>query len=325
MIKQLCCYFLLLLSSSVTMAGDIFADGKRTITGAEIAEAGFGCIDCIDWKVVGVCFWLKCKLFSCSIEESIKYGHFIPDLVVSSYSGPDGPWTETAELNNAPNAGMTMPSAKGDNGKETYLNFKNVDIVVNPGIIGWNAIGDTDYFCNSQSTIPVFPHFVSGYDPNWNDPGLERLYPQSIFGYPQIKAKRVGGLSLGIFNPYWAPVYPRCGWGIHPLDPINGAVAAFRASHILTNSTSLHVRVPISGDCGNRCWEPGPVKENDASENKFQMVFPVVEDSGKAIGGDTSWANGKAIIEQGYIWNLWRRYKCCDKKGQFFLFSVDWD
>jgi len=25
-----------------------------------------------------------------------------------------------------------------------------------------------------------------------------------------------------------------------------------------------------------------------------------------------------------YVWNLWRPYKCCQRRGQFFLFDIDW-
>jgi integrating conjugative element protein (TIGR03756 family) len=318
--SRVCCLVLLLLSTSIT-AADLLP--KKHINTADIAESGFTtCTDCLDWKVIGVCFWLKCSLFSCSIKESIKYSHFIPDLVVSSYSGDDSPWEETASWNDAPDGSMSQTVSPRD--QDTFLNFKNVDIISQPGIFAWNILGDTDFFCNSQIQMPMMPHFLSGLDPNWNDPGIEQLYPQSILGIPTIKAKDAGFMP-GVLAPYWAPVYPRCGWGAHPLDPINGAVAAFRASHILTNRASLHVHMPINSSCGNRCWRPGPVKENSATDNKFQMIFPVVEDSGKAIGGSASWANGKNITEQAYVWNLWRRYRCCDKKGQIFLFSVDWN
>jgi integrating conjugative element protein (TIGR03756 family) len=313
------------ISLSVMLSASAAAQSilpKRNISTDDIAESSFPCTDCIDWKIIGVCFWLKCSLFSCSVKESIKYSHFIPDLIVSSYSGTDSPWTETASMNDAPDGSMSLNESPRD--QETFLNFKNVDIITNPGIFAWNILGDTDYFCNSQIQLPMMPHFLSGLDPNWNDPGIEQLYPQSILGWPTIKAKDVVFLPSAL-DPYWAPVYPRCGWGAHPLDPINGAVAAFRASHILTNRASLHVHIPITASCGNRCWKPGAVKENSSTDNKFQMIFPEMEDSGRAIGGSASWANGKNITEQAYVWNLWRRYRCCDKKGQIFLFSVDWN
>jgi hypothetical protein len=54
------------------------------------------------------------------------------------------------------------------------------------------------------------------------------------------------------------------------------------------------------------------------------MVFPVVEDKGMVMGGSATWANGKnKTLDEGYVWSLWRPYKCCKSKGQFFIGSVD--
>ncbi len=44
---------------------------------------------------MGVCFWLHCTWTGCSVRTSIKVGHYIPDLVVSSYNELGGnPWVE---------------------------------------------------------------------------------------------------------------------------------------------------------------------------------------------------------------------------------------
>ena len=314
--KWLVILFLFVVSFS--HAGPI---ALKKIDTFDVSESGFKCgPDCMDWKIVGVCFWLKCSLFSCSIKESIRYSHFIPDLVVASYSGEDSPWEDTASWNDAPDGTMSMSESPDD--QDTFLNFKNVDIISQPGLIGWNALGDTDYFCNSQLSMPMMPHFMSGLDHNWIDPGIERLYPQSILGTPTIKGNDVSFLP-GFLDPYWAPVYPRCGWGAHPLDPVNGAVAAFRASHILTNRVALHVMVPATGSCGNRCWKPGAVKENSSTDNKFQMIYPEFEDTAKMFGWSASkLADGRNVVNQAYMWNLWRRYRCCDKKGQIFITHI---
>ena len=36
------------------------------------------------------------------------------------------------------------------------------------------------------------------------------------------------------------------------------------------------------------------------------------------------WGGGRVDSEGDYVWNLWRPYKCCQRKGQWFLFDIDW-
>ena len=38
----------------------------------------------------------------------------------------------------------------------------------------------------------------------------------------------------------------------------------------------------------------------------------------------TGWGGGQVDPEGDYVWNLWRPYKCCQRRGQVFLFSIDW-
>ncbi len=55
--------------------------------------------DCLEYKVVGICFWLLCTPFGCTVKTSTKIRHFIPELVVSSYATTGAnPWTEMATL-----------------------------------------------------------------------------------------------------------------------------------------------------------------------------------------------------------------------------------
>jgi len=42
--------------------------------------------DCLSYRVVGMCFWLMCTLYGCSVETSVKVRHYVPDAVVSSYA-----------------------------------------------------------------------------------------------------------------------------------------------------------------------------------------------------------------------------------------------
>lgn len=41
---------------------------------------------CLEYRMVGICYWLLCTPFGCKVKTSPKVRHFIPELVVSSYS-----------------------------------------------------------------------------------------------------------------------------------------------------------------------------------------------------------------------------------------------
>ncbi|MEX0951571.1 MAG: TraU family protein, partial [Gammaproteobacteria bacterium] len=84
----------------ILLAGLLFtspADGRAaSITTPEIIErTAAATFACMQWRPVGLCFWLNCSLFGCSVESSLKIGHYNPDLVVSSYNELGGnPWRE---------------------------------------------------------------------------------------------------------------------------------------------------------------------------------------------------------------------------------------
>ncbi|MDC6679228.1 TraU family protein, partial [Leclercia adecarboxylata] len=53
--------------------------------------------NCLAYRVVGICFWLLCTPFGCTVKTSTKVRHFIPELVVSSCAiTGNNPWTEMA-------------------------------------------------------------------------------------------------------------------------------------------------------------------------------------------------------------------------------------
>jgi integrating conjugative element protein (TIGR03756 family) len=288
-----------------------------TINAGEVVNNTLECVgDCLDWKLVGICFWLECHLFDCEVNESPKVSHYIPDFLVSAYTTNHTPIAEYDGVNTGATANLTQ-SHSDDRQYDGPLDFKNAEVLGNPTALIFNQLADdSDYFCHSVVDVPYFPYFLSGIDTFWRSPSIEHFYPQAILGYPKIETN----WPLG----YWAQVYPLCGWGSHPYDAINAAVAAHRAAAIVTGN-GVHVYMPPGSSCGNRCWAPGEIKEGKLSTHKFQMVFPVVADTGMVMGGAATWANGKnKNLDEGYAWSLWRPYTCCHKKGQLFLFSIDW-
>ena len=67
-----------------------------TINTADIVfQTTTAALSCMRWMPVGVCFWLRCSPYECTVESSIKVGHYQPDAVVSSYNELGGnPWVE---------------------------------------------------------------------------------------------------------------------------------------------------------------------------------------------------------------------------------------
>lgn len=70
----------------------------QAITTPEIAASALS-PECVHYQIVGVCYWLFCSPFGCSVRTSVKVRHFRPDLVVSAYSVTgQNPWTEMSPL-----------------------------------------------------------------------------------------------------------------------------------------------------------------------------------------------------------------------------------
>ena len=68
---------------------------------------------CLEYKVVGICYWLLCGPHGCKVKTSVKVRHYVPDAVVSSYANTgSNPWTEVSALgtpNPSPRPAMTRP------------------------------------------------------------------------------------------------------------------------------------------------------------------------------------------------------------------------
>jgi len=76
---------------ALVISSPVLAIETSTLVQSALSE------DCIEYQVVGICFWLRCTNFGCDVETSVKVRHFIPETVVSSYSVTgQNPWTEVA-------------------------------------------------------------------------------------------------------------------------------------------------------------------------------------------------------------------------------------
>lgn len=306
----------LLLSVLTSVSVSALVDGFPNVSTLEIVEKTLSCTDCADWQLEGICHWLDCGWTGCSVKSSLKVSHYIPDMVVAAYTTSSA-WAETRFLTDTPPAAMVQSNNKSF--ENTPVDFKFVDVFSNPTLAVWNEVlNEADFFCRSALPSVPLPLFLSDTDPAWRSPRIERLYPQALIGLPKIKTHNH---LPGLLEGYWAPEYPRCAWGAHPYDAINAAVAAHRATHIVTRKNQPHVysTVIMKRQCGKgvKCWPPDPVSADNDKDNRFQMLYPVHQTDAKAFGGAATWANGKSNQYETYLWTLWRHYTCCKDRGRF--------
>ncbi len=91
--------------------------------------------ECLEYKVVGICYWLLCTPFACKVKTSTKVRHFVPDAVVSSYSNTgENPWIEVSSLSSS----TSFAQDGGDgttnhNNEDSVAKFKNADVIGHPG------------------------------------------------------------------------------------------------------------------------------------------------------------------------------------------------
>ena len=313
-----------------------------TISSTEIvSKTTSAALSCMRWMPVGVCFWLRCSYYECSVETSIKVGHYQPDVVVSSYNELGGnPWTEIRSLlgsvqksaaNGLLGSLLSVPidsagnRTEGSHGNRDHRNliFRETDVIGHPLSSLSGVLAGTGYLCESETTS-FYPYFLSGLDAlSWRMEIPEMFYAASL-----IPGRR----EIGNWpSQTWGGVYPRTGWTTQAEEPKAAAINAQRAGDIVTRTRQPHIYVAIeaSSSSDQKIWSPGPLVEDDPATGEWQMLLPKVESSCAVFGTNdlasvNGWGGGRVDAEGDYVWNLWRPYSCCEKEGQFFLFDINW-
>ena len=100
----------------LSTATSTFALDTATIVSSALSP------DCLEYRVAGICYWLYCTPFGCSVRTSVKVRHYVPDAVVSSYSNTgENPWREVRAMS------MPNPTAKaGGDGTTNHDNENNL-------------------------------------------------------------------------------------------------------------------------------------------------------------------------------------------------------
>jgi integrating conjugative element protein (TIGR03756 family) len=284
--------------------------------------------DCISWRVSGICYWLFCTPFGCTVKTSVKVTHYIPEAVVSTYVAPGGnPWAEMAfvsqasgGLENAITSGLSGVSAGGANPadmknpgqRHSSIRFKYADAIGHPStsIIGGSISG---YSCDSAAT-PLMPYFLSTLDSvAWRTGVPESLYPEALVpGLREIGNQVAGNM--------WGNVYPRSGFVSQTDDDKASALVAQRVADIITRAGQPHVYQVLQGHKQDGYWPPDPVTENTGTKNhKWQRLVPQLSQS-CAVFPDGSHT---AASDNNAAFALWQPYSCCKRQGQKFLSSTD--
>lgn len=96
--------------------------------------------DCLEYRVVGICYWLYCTWTGCTVRTSVKVRHYIPDAVVSSYSNTgENPWVEVRAMSTPnPSAQAGGDGTTNEDHENNLAKFKNADVIGHPGVEVFN-------------------------------------------------------------------------------------------------------------------------------------------------------------------------------------------
>jgi integrating conjugative element protein (TIGR03756 family) len=288
----------------------IFALDTETIVSSTAST------DCLEYRVVGMCFWLYCTYGGCSVRTSVKVRHYIPDAVVSSYANTgENPWEDVRE--------MSQPDGEAQGGGDGTTNhdnennlarFKNADVIGHPGGYVFSQFASSfGYSCKGAGTA-FAPYLLSTLDT------LAWRYnlPESF--YPESRTPGVREIGSRASQNLWGNVYPRGGFLHQSDDHKAAAVIAQRAGDIVTRRNQIHIYWPLLANAEDGYWPAGELKEGDASTGKWQELKPTQSDACVVFPHSGSLTQA----QQGdYAWALWRPYSCCERKGQAFLGSTD--
>lgn len=269
---------------------------------------------CLEYKVVGVCYWLLCTPIGCKVKTSTKVRHYIPDAVVSAYANTgENPWTEISPMG-APNATAQAGNdgTTNHNAENNMAKFKEADVIGHPGGVLFNQFASSFGYSCHGATTPFVPYMLSTLNTlAWRYGVPESVYPEALI--PGLR-------EIGNLLDTWGNVYPRSGF-IHQTDDFKaGAVIAQRAGDVTTRTAQPHVYVPMRASPSPGYWPAGELKEGDAGSGKWQQLTPTMSPSCAVF--PMSGHNADAL-DGAYAWALWRPYSCCKRRGQTFLGSVD--
>ena len=240
--------------------------------------------------------------------------------------------------------------------------FSEADVIGHPLLSLSGLWTGTGLLCQSESR-PLFPYFLSALDViGWRFGLPETVLPQYFLPSTVPGLREIGrwpfntwgavyprtGFLIQAESPKAAAVAAQRAGDIvtrrrqpHVYHPVSGGMADLSSFQIIDN----WVEVCGENACnwinrwfprfrGQRVWRPPPLQERGATDRParrsglWQMLTPRVQGSCEAFGANDatglgSWSSGKVDAADDYAWNLWRPYRCCRRRGQWFLSSFD--
>lgn len=272
---------------------------------------------CLAFRVVGVCYWLRCTPYGCQVKTSVKVRHYVPDAVVSSYADTGAnPWREVALMSPANSSAQGGGDSTTNQAHENaLLIFKNADVIGHPGALIFSRFASQfGYSCAGAGT-PLMPYLLSTFDSlAWRQNLPEMVYPEAL----TPGRREVGSMASG---DLWGTVYPRGGFVQQPDDHKAAAVIAQRAGDVVTRRGQPHLYQALLTKAKPGYWPTGELREGDAQSGQWQPLQPELSMSCAVFPH----AGALPQAEDGaYAWALWRPYSCCKQQGQLFLGSTDW-
>lgn len=327
--------FLFIFISLFSNYSFTFEAEPTEITTTEIIEGFTLDPSCLNYCITGICVWLRCSIYECEIDTSIRVRHYNPDLVVSVYDEPgDNPWQEIADIFGSVDESLaesivgTFHEAfvggghrveGGNPSTDHSLRYKEATAIGHPLSSFAGSFGN-GYYCPSEAES-FQPYFSSSWDAlTWRLGLPEMLYLTNL-----LPGVRVVGSGV---QQQWGPVWPRTGFINQKDDAKAAAVVAQRVGNIVTQTGQPHVYNALNGNGYNRTWLPGELRENDPDTGVWQMLAPKLDQQCYAFGENdvttTSWSQGRHPEDNRYAFSLWRPYQCCEAKGAY-LFTIPFE
>jgi len=280
---------------SILLSGTVNA---KEFTTVEVTAQTMS-MECVDYCVVGVCFYLYCTPFGCSVDTKPRISHYLPDLFVTVYDEPkENPWVDyRAVMGSAEEAvakgliseiagtqlsggDITPPQLKAS----SSIKYKDVSVVGHPlALVTKNNIAG--YVCESEVN-PMMPYYSSTFDYmgwRWGIP--DRFTLASVVpGQREVGSKTTSNL----LGHTWGSVYPRQGQILQQDDAKAAAVLAQRAVDIVTRDEQPHIYNPVNGSSQDSFSLKRQADENGVNNPDSGQEEPLFSDqSDKKISGKT--------------------------------------
>ncbi len=311
--------------------------------------------DCLEWKIVGACIWLRCSILGCRVVTTPKISHRLPDFVVAAYPHTgDSPWSDRAQQMVSSRSSLEASlSGGGITGVgashllQDDLKFYEVDIDGSPVTQLPNV---ARYLCK-RATQPLFTYYSTVRDATAWRSGLPDANRR--------EARQPGVREIGYWPDFsWGSIYPRSGFIMQTHAGKAAAVASQRAIDIVLRDSSGHITEPFNlkretrairgnptarspsecqrsggkwqreppfneqASCVRQEWHQWLPVENERTD-RWQMLLPHHSRRCETFGRRPEWPHPSISKSGRYIWNYWARYKCCVKAGGVLLKHFD--